>query len=99
MNTTGTPEKVNLPDSEVDWYDFGGGYLTAPTTYLSLDGKTERIPGLQSDAPNMAALSCVRNGLFYFKIIEGTFTTEDLPSMLKEYAPAFKAEVAAKAQQ
>ena len=98
LNAKGTPEKVDLPDSEVDWYDFGGGFITAPTTYLSLDGKTEKIPGLQSDAPNMAALSCVRNGLFYFKFIEGTFTNEDLPSMFKEYAPQFKAEVE-KAQQ
>ena len=95
MNSTGTPEKVNSPDTEVEWYDFGGDNFVAPTT--TVEGN--RIPGLQSDAPNMAALSCVRNGLFYFKVIEGTFTYEDLPSMFKEYAPAFKLEVERKTQE
>jgi hypothetical protein len=89
MNSTGAPEKVNLPDTEVEWYDFGGGHSIAPTTIM--DG--ERLQGLTGEGPNMAALCCVRRGLLYFKTIEGTFTTEDLPSMFKEYAPAFTAEV------
>lgn len=95
MNSTGTTEKVNSPDTEVEWYDFGGGNFVAPTT----DVEGNRLPGLQSNAPNMVALSCVRNGWFYFKIFEGTFTYEDLPSMFKEYAPAFKLEVERKAQE
>jgi hypothetical protein len=90
-----TAEKVKLPDTDVEWYDFGGGFTVAPTT--DVEGNT--LPGLQSDAPNMAALSCVKNGMFYFKTIEGTFTTEDLPSMFKVYAPQFKAEVEAKTQE
>jgi hypothetical protein len=94
MNNTGTPEKVNLPDTEVEWYDFGGGFPIAPTT----DVEGTRLPGLQSDAPNMVALCCVRNGLYYYKMIEGTFTNEDLPRMFKEYAPAFKEEVEARSQ-
>ena len=95
LNAKGTPEKVDLPDSEVDWYDFGGGFTVAPTT----DAEGNPLPGMQSDAPNMAALYCIKNGLFYFKTIEGTFTTEDLPSMFEAYAPAFKAEVDIKTQE
>ena len=90
-----TVMKVKLPDTEVEWYDFGGGNTVAPTT----DVEGNKLYGVKSDAPNMAALSCVRNGLFYFKTIEGTFTTEDLPSMFKEYAPAFTAEVKAMTQE
>jgi hypothetical protein len=89
-----TTEKTALPDSEIEWYDFGGGFKVAPTT--DVEGNT--LPGIQSDAPNMAALHCIRNGKYHYKVIEGTFTTEDLPSMLKELAPVFEAEVA-KAQQ
>jgi hypothetical protein len=99
MNSTGTPEKTNAPDSEIEWYDFGGGNMIAPTTYISLDGKTENILPGTGEGPNMAALCCVRNGLFYFKIFEGDFTVETLTSMFKDYAPSFKAEVEAKTQE
>ena len=90
MNTT---EKTTLPDSEIEWYDFGGGFKVAPS--VDVEGKNISET---STGPNMAALCCVKNGQFYFKVIDGTFTAEDLPSMFKELAPVFEAEVA-KAQQ
>ena len=89
-----TTEKVKLPDTDVEWYDFGGGFKVAPTT----DAEGKNISET-STGPNMAALCCNKNGQFYFKTIEGTFTTEDLPSMFKAYAPQFKAEVEAKTQE
>jgi hypothetical protein len=88
-----TTEKTALPDSEIEWYDFGGGFKVVPTA----DAEGKNISET-STGPNMAALCCSKNGQFYFKVIEGTFTTEDLPNMLKELAPVFEAEVA-KAQQ
>lgn len=92
MNNGGEPKKALLPpDSEVEWYDFGGGF--------TVDTEGNKVPGLQSDAPNMAALGCVRNGLFYYKVIEGTFTKEDLPRMLKEYSTAFEDEINRKTQE
>ena len=89
-----TVKKENLPDTDVEWYDFGGGFTVAPT----VDAEGKPLPGLQSTAPNMASLCCVKNGKFYYYTLVGIFTKEDLPSMFKAHAPAFEAEVA-KAQQ
>ena len=97
MDLKGTPVKVNLPDSDVDWYDFGGGNLIAPTVCLSSEGKMETLTGFKPGS-SMAAISCIRNGMFYYKILEGEFTTEDLPKMFAEYAPAFTATLPAKTQ-
>jgi hypothetical protein len=92
MNTKGTPEKVDSPDTGIDWYDFGGGSTVAPTTFLASDGKTEKIPGV-GEGSTMAALSCVKNGLLYYKILTGDFTEKDLPNMLKDHTPTFQQEV------
>ena len=89
MNSTGTPENVNLPDTEVEWYDFGGGNRVAPTA----DVEGNQLPG--TIGPYMAALDCVKNRKYYYKVIEGQFTEEDLPSMFKDHATAFEAEVKA----
>ena len=89
---TGPENKV--PNMELEWYDFGGGWRVAPT--VTVEG--ERLPGLEGEGNAMAALHCIKNGKYYYKVITGTFTDEDLPSMFKELAPVFAAEVA-KAQQ
>jgi hypothetical protein len=78
------------PDTPVEWYDFGGGIRVAPN-----------VPPLILQEPfgkQMAALFCVKNEKFYFKVLEGNLTEEDLPSMFKKYASAFSAEVESKAQ-
>jgi hypothetical protein len=99
-----------VPNTDVEWYDFGGGHLIAPA--LDMNGKpileekgtmngsyTTVSRPEKKDGSVMAAISCVRNGKYHYKIIEGDFTEADLPSMFKEYAPAFRTEVEAMTQQ
>jgi hypothetical protein len=95
MNSTEMPKKVNLPDTEVEWYDFGGGHLIAPT--IDAEGNVFGLGDYKG--PNVASLCCVKNGKFYYYTLEGTFTKEDLPSMFKDYAPVFKTEVDAASTQ
>ena len=91
-----TVTKVSRPDFDAEWYDFGGENLVVPTT----DAEGNKLDGLGlGEGPNMAALHCIKNGQYYYNIITGTFTNEDLPSMFKEYAPAFTAEVKAMTQE
>jgi len=63
-----------LTDTPIEWYDFGGGTLvatTAPETKYK-DGYT-------------VALTCIRKGLYYFKVfeLEGLPTEDELSSMFK----------------
>ena len=87
IERNGTQEAANVPDTKVEWYDFGGGFTITPTPEPK-----------DTDGPDMAALYCVKNGSFYFKVITGMFTKEDLTSMFKEYAPVFEAEVEEKSK-
>lgn len=76
-----TGPSSTLPDTNIEWYDFGNGaFVTEDQT----DNKDE-ISG-----PNMAALCCVRSGKFYYRIFTGAFTTEkELAVMRAEHEPAF----------
>ena len=76
-----------FPDTNIEWYDFGGGHVVA----LNIPPKAGR----------MMALTCIRNGEFYYKVfeVEELPTKEDLASMFEEYAPAFAAEVESKSQE
>ena len=76
------------PDTPIAWYDFGGGITVAPG-----------IPGTSNATGHMASLYCVRDGEFYFMVLEGEFSEEDLPSMFKEYATVFSEEVEKKTQE
>lgn len=84
LNPGMSRSQVDAPDTPVEWYDFGGGFTVAP--------------GL-AEYSSIASLACVKKGVFYFKILEGTFTKEDLPEMFAKYAPAFAEEVEKKAQE
>ena len=75
-------QEVKFADTEIDWYDFGGGWTVAPG-----------ITGTSNEAGNMASLCCIRNGKFYYTVIEGTFTEADLPEIRKEKEPKFAADV------
>ena len=84
MSINPSASAKDFPDTPVEWYDFGGGNLVAPG-----------IPNTDNSAGYMAALTCIKNGLYYFKVLEfaGEATEEELASMFKEYAPVFSAEV------
>jgi hypothetical protein len=88
LNCKESGELLVFPDTEVEWYDFGGGFIVAPG-----------IPGTDNADGNIVALCCIRSGRYYYKMFEGTFTKEDLPRMFKEYAPAFEADVKLKTQE
>jgi hypothetical protein len=84
-------EKEPSADTEIDWYDFGGGYLVVP----GLPSEQARKQGgdLFVGEGNMACLCCVRSGLFYYKVLEGDFTEADLPELRKEWEPKFAEEL------
>jgi hypothetical protein len=88
MNKEGSSEKTSMADTEVSWYDFGGGFTVCPT-----NGLPDMV------GPEMAALWCVRSGLVYYKVFEGDFTEKDLPEMFKKYESEFSADVIRKTQE
>jgi hypothetical protein len=70
-----------LADTEIDWYDFGNNKLSP----IEGDKKEGQI----------AALSCIRNGKYYYKVIEleGRVTEEDLKTLKATLLPEFETDL------
>ena len=66
-------------DTEVAWYDFGGGELVLPTAGL-LNGDTNK----SYECQYIAALVQVRKGKFYFRTIEFNSDQIDHTEFLKK---------------
>jgi len=73
------------PDEDMQWYDFGRGIQVAPTT---------RLPDTKE--PYMVSLVCVREGKFYYRLLEGQeedFTEHKLAELMAEQAPLLIADM------
>ncbi len=81
INPGATAEE--LPDTDIEWYDFGGGVQIAPS-----------VPPVKLIENTMVALHCTKEGKFFFKVFEGNdIKEEDLPELYEKYASIFKKEV------